>query len=123
MSQPHWVQQAEQGDDVPLKDGIGTSSTDSPLRTKSPCYFYTLKAVTMLLCILMSATAVLGLSMLNGIEEAGKIFVGVYMLFFSILLFIFELVQVHPWEAADHMFQRNFGFLYSAKGKAFYIIL
>lgn len=71
----------------------------------------------------MAATALLGLSMVNGIDDIGKIFVGIYMLFFSILLFLFETVELQPWESIDYIFQRNFGFLYSAKGKSLYIIL
>jgi hypothetical protein len=119
QSEPSWVTKAEQyGDREPLQQGI--TAGEIPLKQKSPCYFYTLKAITMLLCILMSATAVIGLMDLS---SAGRIFVGVYMLFFSVLLFMFELVQIQPWEWVDHMFQRNFGFLYSAKGKAFFIIL
>lgn len=123
---PSWVQSVE--DTEPLSaDGASdygaTKSTEGSLITKSPCTYWTLKAVTMGLCALMCATALMGLAMLHGIENIGKIFVAVYMIFFSVLLFLFELVQVQPWPSLDHVFQRNFGFLYSAKGKALYIIL
>ena len=122
MSTPHWAKAVDQDEQQSLRQG--EFSNESPvLKTKSPCYYYGLKAITMILCGMMATCSILGLSMLDGINDLGKVFVGVYMLFFSTLLFLFEVVQVQPWESVDHMFQRNFGFLYSAKGKAFYIIL
>jgi hypothetical protein len=123
---PSWVEGVE--DSEPLSAGESsdygaTGATGGNLLTKSPCMYWSLKVVTMGLCAMMCATALIGLSMLHGIENIGKIFVAVYMIFFAVLLFMFELVQVQPWPAVDHLFQRNFGFLYSAKGKALYIIL
>jgi len=122
---PSWVQGVE--DREPLSAGetsdYGSSAGSSGLSTKSPVTYWSLKVITMGLCCMMCATALLGLAMLHGIENIGKIFVAVYMIFFAVLLFMFELVQVQPWPAVDHLFQRNFGFLYSAKGKALYIIL
>lgn len=60
---------------------------------------------------------------INGVDKSGKIFVAVYMFFFSTVLFVFEGVQIKNVEYLDHVFRRNFGFLYSVTGKAFYIIL
>ena len=88
---------------------------------------YALKAVTMGLCVLMSATAIIGLGSITGVDKSGKIFVATYMFFFSSLLFMFELSSLlppsKPTETLDHMFRRNFGFLYSSMGKSFFIIL
>lgn len=63
---------------------------------------------TISLSLLMAVTAILGLSM---ISNANEIFVGVYMLFFSTLLMVFELNKLRPTEFIDHMFKRNFGFV------------
>jgi hypothetical protein len=52
----------------------------------------------------------------------GKIFVAVYMLFFSTLLLIFEVAELRHVEWVEHMFRRNCGFLFGALGKAFFII-
>lgn len=60
--------------------------------------------------------------LITGVDESGKIFVAVYMFFFASLLFVFEGVQVRSVEALDHVFKRNFGFLYNVMGKALYII-
>lgn len=61
--------------------------------------------------------------MINGVDSVGKVFIAIYMLFFSILLFMFELVEIRPIESVDYLLRRNFGFLYGAMGKSFYIIL
>jgi hypothetical protein len=60
---------------------------------------------------------------INGVETSGKIFVATYMMFFSLLLFFFELMEIRPMEWLDHMLRRNFGFLYGTMGKSLYIIL
>lgn len=60
---------------------------------------------------------------LDGIDAVEKLFVIAYMLFFSILLFAFEAIELRQIEWIDHLFRRNFGFLYGALGKAFFIIL
>ena len=59
----------------------------------------------------------------TGVNATGKIFVAVYMFFFAALLFVFEGVQIKNIEALDHVFRRNFGFLYNVMGKSFFIIL
>ena len=83
---------------------------------------YTLRAMTMALCVLMFSTACVGAQTIDGVNKAGRIFIVVYMLFFSALLFLFEVMQIQKVEWLDHMFQRNFGFLYSVVGKAFFVI-
>ena len=72
---------------------------------------------------MMAATAVLGVMSISGISSLGKIFTATFMLFFSLLLFSFEAMTIWPYEFLDHMYKRNFGFLYTTKGKAFYEIL
>ena len=63
------------------------------------------------------------LGYIDGIESSGKIFIAVYMLFFSSLLFAFEFIRIRPIDWIDHMLLRNFGFLYGALGKSLFIIL
>lgn len=81
-----------------------------------------LKFTTMGLCVLMFATACVGIETIQGANQAGKVFVATYMLFFSVLLFLFEGIQIRQIEWLDFLFQRNFGFLYSILGKAFFLI-
>lgn len=74
-------------------------------------------------CALMLATAATGLTYMNSITDVAKIFIALFIFLFSGGLFLFEASQIRRCESVDHMFKRNFGFLYSAKGKAFYIVL
>lgn len=134
----------------PLKESTGPrTASDSAisLEQKSKVVYWMLKFVTMALCVLIAATAVIGIGMvvliakltmtvllmifysflvvesINGVETSGKLFIASYMLFFSTLLFMFELVEIRPMEWVDHMLRRNFGFLYGTMGKSLYIIL
>ena len=145
QSPPAWL--AELEDQTPLtsnssshsNSGNGSSSGSVPLSAvQSPDLLpippmikqfctplvvrQTLKAITMVLCVLMFATACVGIQKVNGVNTAGKIFVATYMLFFAVLLFLFEAIQLRNIEWLDHMFQRNFGFLYSVMGKALFVI-
>ena len=47
--------------------------------------------LTIALSVLMVLTALIGLTEVGGIEESGRIFVGIYMIFFSVLLMMFEI--------------------------------
>lgn len=82
-----------------------------------------LKAATLGLSILMLFTALYGLSQIDGFGDINKMFVGIYMLCFSVMLLLFEVIQLQPMVWLDHMYQRNFGFMYGTKGKGFFIIL
>jgi hypothetical protein len=101
------------------------SLTDEEKRKKYYLYWI-LKIGTIALSLLMFFTSIIGINSIDGLDNSGKIFVGTYMLFFSLLLFIFESIQILPHssmqENLDHMFRRNFGFLYNVMGKSFFII-
>ena len=60
--------------------------------------------------------------MITEVDQSGKVFVAVYMIFFAALLLLFEVNQVRHIEYVDHMFQRNFGFMYNTSGHALFII-
>lgn len=108
--------------------------------------YISFRFIAISLSLLMAATAILGLSkfihvvlyfyqskvlsnflhtlgMISGVDQSGRVFVGIYMFFFASLLFIFELNQIRQFESIDHMFKRNFGFMYSTSGNALFIIL
>lgn len=81
-----------------------------------------LKFITMSLCVLMTITALFGLGLMNSVNDVGKFFVALYMLFASIILFSFEASEIRKIEWLDHMFRRNFGFIFHFVGKALFII-
>lgn len=136
MSQPAWLQNDSiEGQDItPLHPASAPQSSDNSIDlskftigsiTEIPRkkgLFWLFKVITIALCLLMILTALIGLSEVSGVEESGRIFVATYMVFFSVLLMIFEISQIRPCENIDFMFKRNFGFLYGTKGKALFII-
>lgn len=69
----------------------------------------------------MLVTSIIGFTELEG-TNIGAVFICVYMMIFSSMLLVFEAIQVRHVESLDHMYRRNFGFLYDTKGKAFFII-
>merc|ERR1712086_572433 len=51
-----------------------------------------------------------------------SIFVSVYMILFSVLLFLYELMWWKSIDTVNKNLRLNFGFLYGVKGKALYLI-
>lgn len=88
-----------------------------------PWIVWGLKVATLGLSSLMLFTALYGLSQVDGFADLNKMFVGVYMICFAVMLLLFEIIQLQPMVWLDHMYQRNFGFMYGVKGKGFFIIL
>lgn len=124
---PDWLRNDSNGvkdDFQPLSQTEGEEVAGNHLvrEGKNKIVYWSLKVVTMGLCLLMAATSFVGLSSIKDISATGEIFVAVYMLFFSGLLFIFETVQIRSLELLDNMFRRNFGFLYNTMGKSLFII-
>lgn len=128
---PTWLSEEAGGDaNQPLKSS-DISSNSSPVRTpeqeqKAKILYWGLKIGTMALSLLMAATACIGLGSIAGVDKSGKFFVGSYMFFFAILLFTFEGISLIPESSfkqqMDHLFKRNFGFMYNCMGKSFFII-
>jgi hypothetical protein len=128
---PTWLSEEAGGDaNQPLKSS-DVSSNNSPVRTpeqeqKAKILYWGLKIGTMSLSLLMAATACIGLGSIAGVDKSGKFFVGSYMFFFAVLLFTFEGVSLIPEspfkQQIDHLFKRNFGFMYNCMGKSFFII-
>jgi hypothetical protein len=89
---------------------------------KARIVYFGIKGITLLLCALMFTTACIRLENIAGLSSSGQAFVASYMIFFSVLLAAFEISQTKQIIWLDHMLRRNFGFLFSAMGKAFFFI-
>jgi hypothetical protein len=135
MQQPAWLQENVKEDSKPLKEpeesiqqttqfmSIATTASSSTSSQKQrKLLFWVLKIVTISLCMLMVITGGIGLTEIDGFDAIGSILVAIYMMFFGSLLLCFEITQIRPVESVDFMLRRNFGFLYGAKGKAFFIL-
>lgn len=94
---------------------------DAKEKSQARMVWYGMKIITMVLCVMIFAAAVISLKSVS-LTSSGQVFVAVYMIFFSALLFTFEAMQSQPIVWLDHMLRRNFGFLYSAIGKSAFIV-
>lgn len=74
------------------------------------------------LSTLVSATGALGIKSSTSITDANTIFVGLYLIFFSGILFFYECMQMCKCSAIDNVIKRNCGFLYGPFGKGCYLI-
>lgn len=55
-------------------------------------------------------------------SQLAEIFVSIYMILFAVLLFAYELMWWKGIDSVNKNLRMNFGFLYSVKGKAAYLI-
>ena len=54
--------------------------------------------------------------------DIAEIFVSIYMILFSVLLFLYELMWWKSIDSVNKNLRLNFGFLYGVRGKALYLI-
>lgn len=76
--------------------------------------------------IFLAATGALGIGNAGSsgnINESGVVFVGIYMILFAAIVFIYEISQVLPSKSLDETIKKNFGFLYGVIGKGLFICL
>jgi hypothetical protein len=73
--------------------------------------------------LFLAAVGALGIGASDNVSDTGVIFVGIYMILFAAIVFIFEVSQICPCTALDTIIKRNFGFLYGMIGKGLFICL
>jgi len=71
----------------------------------------------------VGALAIASVGSADSTDATGLIFVGLYLLIFASILFIYEIIQLLPFEALDLFYKKNFGFLYGPIGKGMFILL
>lgn len=74
--------------------------------------------INLSLMTMMSATGVLGIKNSSSITDTSTVIVGLYMILFSAVLVIYEIIQIYPCSLIDNAYKRNFGFLYGLMGKS-----
>mmetsp|Transcript_3851 Transcript_3851/g.5995 ORF Transcript_3851/g.5995 Transcript_3851/m.5995 type:complete len:179 (+) Transcript_3851:41-577(+) len=124
---PEWLEEGEptkahpsdQSDEVLSSNTNKTNPNDPPYKAyvKSAFSFFFLGGAFMMAC-----TGALGIGTANGAEDTGTVFVGLYLLMFAAMLFIFELVLLKPITSIEMFFKKNFGFLYGPIGKSIFLI-
>jgi len=111
------------GDTIPERSGSGNLSGSGHDETPSAykgCAKAFFSFMNMGMCVFMAATGALGVRMADGVNDAGVVFVGIYMCLFALILFSFEVVQICPCTFFDDIMKKNFGFLYGTIGKSLY---
>ena len=58
----------------------------------------------------------------SDLNDVTNCFLGVYMVIFAAILFIYELCWWQPFPAINRTFRKNFGFMYGLRSKGFYLI-
>ena len=71
---------------------------------------------------MMAATGVLGILQADSTDDTGVVFMGLYMIIFSLILAVFEVSQLSPSMGIDNLWKRNFGFLYGPLGRGAYML-
>ena len=80
-----------------------------------------------LICVLLSTAAALGIKS-SYATSTNTVLVGLYVLLFSLILFVYEVLQVTgKWcnnrlEMVDLIWKKNFGFLYGPLGRGAYVL-
>mmetsp|Transcript_3478 Transcript_3478/g.5428 ORF Transcript_3478/g.5428 Transcript_3478/m.5428 type:complete len:167 (+) Transcript_3478:49-549(+) len=89
-----------------------------PKRNSFQLFIYSIILIFILgICIMHSAVAALCISHAESEKDTGQVFLALYMILMSAILFTFETVQLRPIELFDGYFKRNFGFLYNPASK------
>ena len=78
--------------------------------------------INMGLSFMVAANGAIAIGKSNDASDAGTVFVGLYMILFAAILFLYEAIQMHPIDSVDLVFKKNFGFLYGHIGKACYLL-
>ncbi|CAM9517887.1 unnamed protein product [Ascophyllum nodosum] len=122
MEQPSWMQNTGQ-ESAPGNLSGGASSQQYVARgsggdaTIIRSFFH---FINIGISVMMAASAVFGILALDNVQ---RVVLSVYLLIFSALMFLYELVRVLTrCERAHQVMRKNFGFFFGAKGRGLYLI-
>lgn len=84
---------------------------------------YTFFILNLGMMVFLAATGVLGIQQSSGVDDTSVVFVGIYLILFAAIVFLYEVAQMCPESSIDIFFKKNFGFLYGVIGKSLFILL
>lgn len=73
--------------------------------------------------VLVGFAGVLGVMGVNDLSDTSDLFMALYMIIFSALLFVFEVTQITNIQVIDIILKKNFGYLYGPLGKGLYSLM
>jgi hypothetical protein len=79
--------------------------------------------INIFLAFLISSTGALGIGASKSINDTAVVFVGLYLILFSMIIFFYEIMQMFKVKIVDNFLRRNFGFMYGPLGKGCYVVL
>ena len=100
---------------------VVTISTDGEPKHKKIVQM-AFKLVNMAACVMEAACGALGIARTKSVQETALVFVGLYMILFAAIIFLYEMIQIRPCGYIDEVWKKNFGFLYGVGGKCCFII-
>jgi len=100
---------------------VVTISTDGEPKHKKIVQMV-FKIVNMAACVMEAACGALGIAHTKSVKETALVFVGLYMILFAAIIFLYEMIQIRPCGYIDEVWKKNFGFLYGVGGKCCFII-
>jgi hypothetical protein len=121
--QPSWLSsnssRPKEGDAAQPAASTGAAST------KPPYYgvvSWTCTIINMGLMFFMAFTGAVGTLSSDNVDDTGVIFVGIYLMIFAAIEFMYELSQIVKITSFDNLMKKNFGFLYGVNGRGLYFL-
>eukprot|EP01038_Epipyxis_sp_PR26KG_P008044 gene8044-10899_t len=123
--QPSWLSNSSAPSNSSNSKEPALQST-SAVAANDPPYKNSVKGIFLIfnlgMMVFMAATGALGVLNADSVSDAGIIFVGIYMIVFAGIVFVYEISQICPCSILDNFMKRNFGFLYGIIGKGSFIL-
>lgn len=129
MSEPEWLSasektssQEETGGDFSSESNAQKSSSGEEVPHKALVQgaFSFMLIVT---SIVMAFTGFKAIMDVDDSDDAGSLFIGLYMFLFAVILFMYEVICIKSVDVIENFYAKNFGFLYGPIGKGFYLLL
>jgi hypothetical protein len=124
MSEPEWLSSSEKTSppvqEQATSESSAASGADVPNKALVQGAFSFMLIATSVLMAFTGAKAILDVDSSN---DAGSLFIGLYMFLFAVILFVYEVICIKSVPVIDAFYAKNFGFLYGPIGKGLYLLL
>ena len=124
MSEPEWLSASEKTstqEGTPTTAAANSSaSEDVPFKALVQGAFSFMLLGT---AILMAFTGFKAIVDVDDADDAGSLFIGLYMFLFAVILFVYEVICIKSVDVLENFYAKNFGFLNGPVGKGLYLLL
>ena len=126
MSEPEWLSASEKttSEENTTTEKLTASSSSNSEEVPHKKLVQTTFSVLLLgTAILMAFTGAVAVISVDNSDDAGELFIGLYMFLFAVILFVYEVICIHSIDVIEAFYSKNFGFLYGPIGKGLYLLL